>query len=204
MARKITRCVEKRTVLVKRTRDTLVEYYHMFSKWSPFTDCCVQNVKHLKYNEKFKAFVSIQPHRVFANVSNISYHFFDAFNIIICCPIVFEHLSWPVVQETASHFRLTYSEWVGPVPARYVRQSQMCPQLDMSDKNDQKRQDMSDKARCVRQKLPKIARYVRQMCQTKMKTKCKICLTGHNYNFQALRRAFKPTYSNYTSILFNT
>ena len=92
----------------------------------------------------------------------------------------------------------------GPVPARYVRQSQMCPQLDTSDKNDQKRQDMSDKARCVRQKIPKIARYVLQMCQTKMKTKCKICLTGHNYNFQALRRAFKPTYSNYTSILFNT
>ena len=92
----------------------------------------------------------------------------------------------------------------GPVPARYVRQSQMCPQLDMSDKNDKKRQDMSDKARCVRQKIHKIARYVRQMCQTKMKTKCKICLTGHNYNFQALIRAFKPTYSNYTSILVNT
>ena len=66
---------------------------------------------------------------------------------------------------------------IGPVPARYVRQSQMCPQLDMSDKNDQKTQDMFDKARCVRQKLQKIARYVRQMCQTKMKTKCKICLT---------------------------
>ena len=66
MARKITRCVEKRTALVKRTRDTLVEYYHMFSKWSPFTDCCVLNVKQLKYNEKFKAFVSIQLHRVFA------------------------------------------------------------------------------------------------------------------------------------------
>ena len=28
----------------------------------------------------------------------------------------------------------------------------MCPQLDMSDKNYQKRQDMSDKDRCVRQK----------------------------------------------------
>ena len=69
-----------------------------------------------------------------------------------------------------------------PVPARYVRQSQMCPQLDMSDKNEKKTQDMSDKARCVRQKLQKIARYVRQMSQTKMKTKCKICLTGHNYN----------------------
>ena len=61
----------------------------------------------------------------------------------------------------------------------------------MSDKNDQKTQDMSDKARCVRQKLHKIARYVRQMCHTKMKTKCKICLTGHNYNFQAFRRVFK-------------
>ena len=41
---------------------------------------------------------------------------------------------------------------VGPVPARYVRHGQMCPQLDVSDKNDQKTQDMSDKARCVRQK----------------------------------------------------
>ena len=39
----------------------------------------------------------------------------------------------------------------GPVPARYVRHSQMCPQLDVSDKNDQKTQDMSDKARFVRQ-----------------------------------------------------
>ena len=26
-----------------------------------------------------------------------------------------------------------------PVPARYVRHSQMCPQLDVSDKNDKKR-----------------------------------------------------------------
>ena len=33
----------------------------------------------------------------------------------------------------------------GLVPARYVRHSQMCPQLDVSDKNDQKTQDMSDK-----------------------------------------------------------
>ena len=60
-----------------------------------------------------------------------------------------------------------YQHKHSPVPARYVRQSQMCPQLDMSDKNDQKgkicptkldvsdknypkSQDMSD--RCVRQK----------------------------------------------------
>ena len=40
---------------------------------------------------------------------------------------------------------------VGPVPARYVRQSQLCPQLDVSDKNDKRRKicptelDMSDK-----------------------------------------------------------
>ena len=69
-----------------------------------------------------------------------------------------------------------------------TKKGKICPtKLDVSDKN-----------------FPKIARYVRQMCQTKMKTKCKICLTGHHYNFQALRRAFKPTYSNYTSILFNT
>ena len=53
------------------------------------------------------------------------------------------------------------------VPARYVRQSQICPQLDMSDKNDQKTHDMSDKARCVRQKFKKIARYVRQIMSDK-------------------------------------
>ena len=46
-------------------------------------------------------------------------------------------------------------------PARYVRHSQMCPQLDVSDKNDQKTQDMSEKARFVRPKLQKIAGYVR-------------------------------------------
>ena len=49
-----------------------------------------------------------------------------------------------------------------PVPARYVRHSQMCPQLDVSDKNDQKSRDMSDKARFVRQKWQKTAGYVRQ------------------------------------------
>ena len=38
-----------------------------------------------------------------------------------------------------------------PVPARNVRHSQMCPRLDVSDKNDQKMQDLSDKARFVRQ-----------------------------------------------------
>ena len=57
---------------------------------------------------------------------------------------------------------ISLPRFLGRVPAIYVRQSQMCPQLDMSDKNDQKRQDMSDKARCVRQILQKIARYVRQ------------------------------------------
>ena len=52
----------------------------------------------------------------------------------------------------------------GPVPARYVRHSKMCPQLDvsekmtkkrkkcptklyLSDKNDKKPQDISDKKR---------------------------------------------------------
>ena len=42
---------------------------------------------------------------------------------------------------------------VGPVPARYVRQSQLCPQLDVSDKNVKKTQDMSDRARYVLQKM---------------------------------------------------
>ena len=46
----------------------------------------------------------------------------------------------------------TRAHQLGPVPARYVRHSQMCPQLDVSDKNDQQTQDMSDKARFVRQK----------------------------------------------------
>ena len=47
----------------------------------------------------------------------------------------------------------TYIAKETPVPARYVRQSQLCPQLDVSDKNDKKTQDMSDRARYVRQKL---------------------------------------------------
>ena len=42
---------------------------------------------------------------------------------------------------------------VGLVPARYVRQSQLCPQLDVSDKNDKKTQDMSDRARYVLHKM---------------------------------------------------
>ena len=42
---------------------------------------------------------------------------------------------------------------VGPVPARYVRHSQMSPQLDVSDTNEQRTQDMSEKARYVRQQL---------------------------------------------------
>ena len=50
---------------------------------------------------------------------------------------------------------------VSPVPARYVRHSQMCPHLDMSDKIDKQMQDMSDKAKCVRQKLQQIAIYAR-------------------------------------------
>ena len=62
------------------------------------------------------------------------------------------------------------ASYVGPVPARYVRHSQLCPQLDvsekittkrkicptepdMSDKNDNKMQDMSDIARYVRQQF---------------------------------------------------
>ena len=52
---------------------------------------------------------------------------------------------------------------VGPVPARYVRHSQMCPQLDVSDKNVQKTQDISDKARFVRHKLKN-----RRVCPTKI------------------------------------
>ena len=48
----------------------------------------------------------------------------------------------------------------------------------------------------------------RKVCPTdvsdKNEQKCEICLTWRNYNFQAFGMAFKPTYSNYTSILFNT
>ena len=56
--------------------------------------------------------------------------------------------------------RLTYAATsparvlvASPVPARYVRQSQLCPQLDVSDKNVKKTQDMSDRARYVLQKM---------------------------------------------------
>ena len=56
-----------------------------------------------------------------------------------------------------SEIRVPISLGIGPVPARYVRQSQICPQLDMSDTNDKKTHDMSDKTRCVRQKFNKIA-----------------------------------------------
>ena len=52
------------------------------------------------------------------------------------------------------------------VPSRYVRQSQMWPRLDMSDKNDHKTQDMSDKARCVRQNYNKS-----QICPTDVSDK---------------------------------
>ena len=45
------------------------------------------------------------------------------------------------------------AEMIEPVPARYVRQSQLCPQLDVSDKNDKKTQDMSDRARYVLHKM---------------------------------------------------
>ena len=78
---------------------------------------------------------------------------------------------WSFLSDTSScgHIWLcrTYLAGTGPVPARYVRQSQICPQLDMSDKNDQKTHDMSDKARCVRQKFKKITRYVRQIMSDK-------------------------------------
>ena len=37
-----------------------------------------------------------------------------------------------------THDPITDKCYVGPVPARYVRHSQMCPQLDVSDKNDTK------------------------------------------------------------------
>ena len=51
--------------------------------------------------------------------------------------------------------RTIYGGGSGLIPARYVRHSQMCPQLDMSDKKDKKTKDMSDKSRCVRQQLQK-------------------------------------------------
>ena len=52
-----------------------------------------------------------------------------------------------------NHGNLRILTMVGPVPARYVRQSQLCPQLDVSDKNDKKTQDMSDIARYVLHKM---------------------------------------------------
>ena len=77
----------------------------------------------------------------------------------MCCGI---SSSWDV---KSSHIRsmicirilvtitMTFGDNIVGVPARYVRQSQLCPQLDVSDKNDKKTQDMSDRARYVRQKL---------------------------------------------------
>ena len=55
---------------------------------------------------------------------------------------------------------------IGRVPARYVRHSQMCPQLDVSDKTDEKRKicptklDMSDKNEKTRNMSDR-ARYAR-------------------------------------------
>ena len=72
---------------------------------------------------------------------------------------------------------------VGPVPARYVRQSQMCPQLDMSDKNEKKTQDMSDKARCVRQKYKKSQDMTDRCVRQKWKQNAKYVL---QYTFQQL------------------
>ena len=57
-----------------------------------------------------------------------------------------------ISMEMAAIFDFRALTKVGPVPARYVRHGQMCPQLDVSDKNDKKMQDMSDKARFVRHK----------------------------------------------------
>ena len=56
---------------------------------------------------------------------------------------------------------------IGRVPARYVRHSQMCPQLDVSDKTDQKRKicptklDMSDKNEKKTRNMSDRARYAR-------------------------------------------
>ena len=76
-------------------------------------------------------------------------------------------LSYGIQVMTREVHRSSLHRLVCLVPARYVRQSQMCPQLDMYDKNERNTQDMSDKARCVRKNLHKIARYVRQMCRQK-------------------------------------
>ena len=76
----------------------------------------------------------------------------------------------------------------------YARHSQMCPQLDVSDKNDNKTQDMSDKARCVLQKIKKN----RNICPTdvsdKNENKCKICLTGPDVSTQLQQRSVLKGY----------
>ena len=53
---------------------------------------------------------------------------------------------------------------LGPVPARYVRHSQMCPQLDVFDKNETQTQDMSDANEQKPQYMSDRARYVRYFC----------------------------------------
>ena len=79
-------------------------------------------------------------------------------NIAACKHVVpsdieFDHAALSVVVCSFIHLgNLDVTGGVHRVPARYVRHSQMCPQLDVSDKNDQKSRDMSDTARFVRQK----------------------------------------------------
>ena len=67
---------------------------------------------------------------------------------------------WLSESPTGAHAKLSYLKHenimeirVGPVPARYIRHSQMWPQLDVSDKNEKKMQEMSDRARYVRHQL---------------------------------------------------
>ena len=84
---------------------------------------------------------------------------------------------------------------IGPVPARYVRHSQMCPQLYMSDKNYKKPQDMSDKARCVLLKWQKMQDMSDRCVRQKWKQNARYVWQGqicrHNYNNEAFCKVIK-------------
>ena len=83
---------------------------------------------------------------------------------------------------------------VRPVPARYVRHSQKCPQLDMSDKNDKKTRnicpaklDVSDENKRNRKICPAYVSDKNENCRPK------ICLIRRS------RLSRRKTYTNRSS-----
>ena len=86
-------------------------------------------------------------------LSNVGLAEIKFYTIVNLLRFLQSHLDWIIARTiTVLPVGARRPSGLERVPARYVRHSQMCPQLDVSDKNDQKTQDMSDKARFVRQK----------------------------------------------------